>query len=76
MTTHWTQMLSLLGLQPFHDAMDVETVRTSTPDKWAIVSGAFAIWTTTIKGHPKILEILEKFLKLRQKISSNRRSRF
>ena len=46
-------MLSLLGLQPFHYAVDVETMGTSAPDKWTIVSGTLAIRTTTIEGNPE-----------------------
>ena len=53
LTTHWTQMLSLLGLQPFHNAVDVETMGTSSPDKWTIVSGTLAIRTTTVEGNPE-----------------------
>ena len=51
-------MLSLLGLQPFHYAVDVETMGTSAPDKWTIISGTLAIRTTTIEGNPE-----KKFVK-------------
>ena len=54
-------MLSLLGLQPFHYAVDVETMRTSSPDKWTIVSGTFAIRTTPVEGNPEKKQFFERF---------------
>ena len=54
-------MLSLLGLQPFHNAVDVETMGTSSPDKWTIVSGTFAIRTTPVEGNPEKKQFFERF---------------
>lgn len=45
-------MLSLLSVQPFHNAMDVKTVSACSPHKRAIITGQFAIRAASIKGHP------------------------
>lgn len=36
---HWTLLLDLLRVQPFEDAVHVETVGALAPDKWTVIPG-------------------------------------
>lgn len=48
-SAHRTQLVDVLRVQPFHDAVNVEAVRTLAPDQRAVVSGHFALRTATVE---------------------------
>merc|ERR550534_2871117 len=51
LSTHRALLIHLLAVEPFHDAVDVETVGTLAPNKGAVIAGEFAVWAATVKGH-------------------------
>ena len=49
---HGALLVDLLRLQPLHDAVDVEAMRTLTPHQRAIVTREPTVRAATVKGHP------------------------
>lgn len=52
LSAHGALLLDLLRVQPFQDAVHVETMGALTPDQRAVVSGDFTVWTAAVKRHP------------------------
>ena len=50
-STHWTELLHLLRVEPFQYAMHMEHMGAFPPNQRAIVPWYFAIWATAIKLH-------------------------
>lgn len=50
LSAHGALLLGL-GVQPLHDAMDVEAVGAGAPHQRAVVPRELAVRATTIKGH-------------------------
>lgn len=40
-----------LRVQPLHNAVHVETMRTDTPNDWTVVSGKVAVRTAVLEVH-------------------------
>ena len=38
-------------IDPFHDAVNVETMCARAPDDWTVITRNFAIRTTSVKSH-------------------------
>ena len=51
LSTHRALLIHLLAVEPFHDAVDVETVGALAPNEGAVIAGEFAVWAATVKGH-------------------------
>lgn len=54
LSTHWTELICdhVRLVEPFFDAMYVETMATSARNQRTIISGCFAVSTTIVEGIP------------------------
>lgn len=51
LSAHGALLVELLGLEPLHDAVNVEAVRALTPDQRAVIPRQAAVRAAAIKGH-------------------------
>lgn len=50
--THGAGLVDLLGVQPLHDAVDVEAVGTLAPDQGAVITRHLAVGAASVEVHP------------------------